>query len=118
MHYGKKVFAVPGPINSQMAQGSLKLLKQGATLVSNADDILNKFEIRKSKFETNINSQIKKLKLSKEERTIVSLIESEGLTIDEIAKKTGMPISKIFISISNLEMSGIVKNRGGNISLC
>jgi len=118
LHYGKKVFAVPGPINSQMAQGSLKLLKQGATLVSNADDILDKFEIRNSKFETNIKSQIKKLKLSKEERTIVSLIESEGLTIDEIAKKTGLPISKIFISISNLEMLGIVKNSGGNISLC
>ena len=117
LQYGKKVFAVPGQITSRMSDGSLELLKKGATLVSNAEDILAKFEIRNSKSETNIKSQIKKLKLSKEEEKIVLLIENEGLTIDEIARESKLPISKIFILISNLELSGVVKNSGGKISI-
>ena len=43
------------------------------------------------------------------------LIENEGLTIDEIARESKLPISKIFILISNLELSGIVKNNAGKL---
>lgn len=39
------------------------------------------------------------------------------MTIDEIAKATKFPISKLFSSISNLELKGIVKNRGGKINI-
>ncbi len=111
----KKVFAVPGPINSQMAQGSLKLLKQGAHLVTNAEDILHEFSISNLQFSNKI--KISKLKLSKEEKKIVSLLESDEMTIDEIAKKLKIDVSKLFISVSNLEIKGLVRNRNGKFAL-
>ena len=49
---GKKVFSVPGPINSQMAQGALKLLKQGAKLVTSGEDVLEEFKVHNSKLRT------------------------------------------------------------------
>ena len=112
----KKVFAVPGPITSRMSEGSLKLLHQGATLVSEVDDVLNEFTRSASSGQERIK-KFKTLNLTKEERKIVSLLENEPLTIDEIAKKTKLPISKLFASISNLELKGVLKNNGGRIKV-
>lgn len=45
LEQGKDVFAVPGPINSPMAEGTNYLLKQGAVLVTGVDDIINQLAI-------------------------------------------------------------------------
>lgn len=113
--YGKKVFAVPGPINSQMAKGCLKLLKNGANLVTEGKDILEKFEQNKSVISKKKKEIYKSL--TKEEKNIVLHLQNEDATIDEISKKTKLPVSKLFVSISNLELKGIIKNDRGKISI-
>lgn len=114
LKFGKKVFAVPGPITSKMSDGSLKLLKNGAKLVSNVEDIFEELSIENRVLRK--KEKIKNLKLSKEEGKIVLLLENEEMTIDELSKNLKLPVSKIFIAISNLELKGIVKNSGGKIS--
>ena len=42
---GKNVFAVPGNINSPMSGGCHKIIKEGAKLITNIDDILNEYNI-------------------------------------------------------------------------
>ncbi len=42
---GREVFAVPGGANSFNAQGTNKLIKEGAKLVENAQDIINGLEV-------------------------------------------------------------------------
>ncbi len=111
----KKVFAVPGPITSRMSDGSLKLLKHGAKLVTNASDIIEEFGIKNNIL--GIKSKIKSLKLSEEEAKIVSLLENEAMSLDEISKKLSTPISKLFVAISHLEINGIVKNEKGTMRL-
>lgn len=118
LQYGKKVFAVPGQITSRMSDGSLQLLKQGAKLVSNAEDILGEFSSAgwRNNSQFSKKKQFANLNLTKEEKKIVFLIQNEGLTIDEISKLSKLPVSKIFIAISNLEIRGIIRNAGGKIS--
>jgi DNA processing protein len=110
----KKVFAVPGSINSQMSKGSLKLLKQGAHLVTEANDVLQEFKTKNLKLKT---AKHKFKNLTIEERKIISLLESEDMTVDELAKKLKIPVSKLFTSISNLEIKEVIKNSGGKILL-
>lgn len=112
----KKVFAVPGQITSRMSDGSLELLKKGAKLVSDAEDILEDFKDQKSKIKDKFKNQRFK-NLNPEERKIVSLLKNEEMTIDEIAKHTKLPVPRVFASISNLELKGIIKNNGGSISI-
>lgn len=105
----KQVFAVPGPINSQMAKGSLKLLKQGAKLVTEGEDVLKEFKIHKAKSKKD-NQKFQGL--SPEEKKVVELLDNEEMNIDEIARKLKLPVSQIFISISNLELKGIIRRNG------
>ena len=112
----KKVFAVPGPITSKMSDGSLKLLKQGATLVTEAQDILKEFKEQSSKIKVKLKNQRLK-NLGKEEKIVVELLEVEAMTIDEIAKKAKLKPNILMGIISGLELKGIVKNVGGKINL-
>lgn len=115
---GKKIFAVPGPITSRMSDGSLKLLKEGAVVVSGAQDILKQLQINNeqlTKGEKKIN--LEKLNLSKDEKAIFKLLENEGMTSDEIAKKLKVPIWKISVVLSGLEMKNVIKNSEGKFCL-
>lgn len=114
---GKPIFAVPGPITSYQSKGAIKLLKEGGTLVQSAEDILKiinpKSKILNSKQILNFN----KLKLTREEREVLSLLQSESMDIDEISKKVKFKIMKLNIILSDLEMRGILKNDGGKFIL-
>jgi DNA processing protein len=45
LNQGREVFAVPGLANSSNAQGTNKLIKEGAKLVENAQDIIDGLEV-------------------------------------------------------------------------
>lgn len=111
---GKKVFAVPGPINSQMVQGSLKLLKQGAKLVTTSSDILEEFKTKKL---INKTTAQKFGNLNKEEKKIVALLENEEMTLDELATKTKLSVLKIMQIAGSMELRGVVKNSNGKLVL-
>ncbi len=115
---GKTVFAVPGPITSQMSRGSLKLLKQGAVLVSSAEDILEKLKVKNQSASwrtkvKNATQNSKFLNLNKEEQKIIECLENEEMTIDEIARETKIPISKLSIFLSEMELKGMVASNSG-----
>ncbi len=112
----KKVFAVPGQITSRMSDGSLKLLKQGAKLVTRVEDILDEFRDQRSNIKSKLKSQ-KFKNLTNDERKIVLLLENEPLTIDEISKKTKVDVLKTIQLIGELELKGVVKNERGKISI-
>lgn len=114
---GKPVFAVPGPITSQMSKGTLKLLKQGAVLVSSVEDILDKLKVKaKGRSASGGKTTIQNLKVSKNEQKILEVLENEERTIDEISNLAKIPTAGLTVILSEMEMKGIVKNSGGKFS--
>lgn len=114
---GREVFAVPGPITSPLSKAGSSLIKKGAKLVSDADDILDELGMSRG-LRTSRRPRISREeieKLSEDERVIWGLLESEGLHIDDIIRKTGLTSSKVGTILSLMEIKGLVENLGRSV---
>ena len=122
---GKILFAVPGAPTESRTQGANHLIKEGAKLAEDADDILpflkgNKFAPGPKKttvkqkvlvFENN-NDNLSKQK-SKPQNWI-DFLTVDGTDIDEIIRMSGKGAQTIAADILELELSGVVKRCPGN----
>ncbi len=44
-NYGREVFCIPGPVNSQLSEGPAELIQEGAKLVTKIEDILEELKL-------------------------------------------------------------------------
>jgi len=51
-NYGRDVFAIPGQVYSKMSRGCNELIRDGATLIKGAQDILNEYNLSKPSIDT------------------------------------------------------------------
>jgi DNA processing protein len=114
----RELFAVPGNVNSKQSQGTNDLIKKGAAkLVNNVDDILAELENKlKHKLENKSDKKAvipEHLDLSKDEKVILSLLNSEPVNIDSINDKTGINISECLVHLLMLEFKGLVRQHPG-----
>ncbi len=122
---GREVFAVPGPITSQMSDGPAILLKQGAKMVTEVSDILEELNIRNKQNPASpvgrqlSNKPISEIikNLTNDERKIFELLQNESLHFDELVKKTGFISSKLGSLLTIMEMKGILGKYNGGYKL-
>lgn len=106
----KTVFAVPGQITSPMSQAPLYLIKNGAKIATSPKDILDELgwqEIIERK------SIEKILPEGEDEEKILTILESEPLHLDEIARISSLDTGIVSARLTIMEMKGLIKNLGG-----
>lgn len=116
MEQGREVFAVPGRIDSRMSQGCHQLLRDGAKLVQNADDVLE--ELGPLVVPTQVGEEVvvrkpAELKLSEQESRVLNSIHSEPTSFDAVVDATGIPVSRVLSTISVLEMRKLIRRLSG-----
>lgn len=112
MEYNRDVLIVPGPLFSSFCTGSNALLRQGATVVTKPEDILEVLGIEKKSHEENTVPQ--DVWRSEEEQHILSIL-AVPCTRDEIVRATGLSPSRASIVLTKLELEGVVEERLGAI---
>lgn len=110
LEQNREVFSVPGSIFSPFSLGPNNLLKMGAKVVTEAQDILDALHLEKA--EALIENR-KILPETAEEAAILKILGREPLHIDEIAKQTAMPSRLVSSTLTLMEMKGKIRNLGG-----
>jgi DNA processing protein len=117
LEFGRKVFAIPGPITSSLSAAPLKLIEKGAKLAITPEDILKEFKIQNAKSKI-ASYKSKVLNLSKDELKIIQMLENEPLHFDELVRLTKISSAKLGTILSIMEVEDIVKSfEGGMFAL-
>ena len=114
LEQGRTVYAVPGHINTPTAQGSNRLIQQGAKLVMDASDILDDLEILLPGSKPSPDAASRPLpQLSPEERRVYDAIQTTETPIDQIAMTCDLPSSTVSSTLLGLELKRLVKQLPG-----
>lgn len=111
LEQGREVFAVPGNVNLEQSRGSHKLIKQGAKLTEDINDILEELGIPTVRYQ----EEQEVITLPPAEQSIYSCLSFEGMQMEEIIETCNLPVSVIASSLFMLEMKGLVKQLPGKI---
>ncbi len=106
--YGRHIFAVPGNITSSLSGGTNELIRDGASVVTGAEDIL-KFYGLKAETKT-----IKNEELSEKEALVYEALRECDMTMDEIYYKTSIPLSELNSMLLFMELKNIIKKTGAD----
>src|SRR6266478_5710169 len=110
LEQGRSVYAVPGHINAASAQGSNRLIQQGAKLVMDASDILDDLQILLPNTKPAPEATVRALpELSEEERRVYDAIRETETSIDDIATKADLPSGTVSSILLRLELKRLVK---------
>lgn len=113
LEQGRELMCVPGAISNPNTQGIYKLLKNGATIVTETDDILNAmgWEVQKDVI---AGDQLTLPMLTSDEEKIYNNLEIEEKGVDELLSLTGLRIDDLLMNLTTMELKGIIKQSGGD----
>lgn len=120
LEQGREVFAIPGKLSSETSTGANDLIKQGAKMVTEPQEILEELRYNLSlskeagsRQETTKEKVQSLMRLNQKESLVVNILSDEPKYIDSISEETGLSISDIMCLLVQLELKGAVKQLPG-----
>jgi DNA processing protein len=118
LEQGRDVFAVPGSIDSFKSTGAHLLIKQGAKLVENADDVLDEFGFGARPVPENYRFEGMKdtlPEMNESEKKVYEILGDYPMHIDEIVRRGEMDAGKVSGALMGLELKGLARQLMGKM---
>ncbi len=127
MEQGKDVFAVPGHVDNPQAKGCHKLIKQGAKLTEDFNDILDDYDflpgfarVDESSEESAAASNetvetSKPANMSDDEYQIIQLLQGEAKSFDYLSDATNIQVSSLNGLLTKMAMKMMLVQHPGKI---
>jgi len=116
MEQNREVFAVPGRIDSRASQGCHRLIRDGAALLENIDDLLEQLGPLVEATTSSTGQQIRnpaELQLNDQEQAVLSAIDNGPTSIETIVEACGLPVHRVLATVSVLEMRRLIRRLSG-----
>src|SRR3989454_12638492 len=121
MEFGREVFGVPGNVTQAVSFAPNQLIKQGAKLVTSADDVIEELPtpvraalVQAMQPDTGQRNLLLAASLSPGEKKIYELLSAdETKHVDEIVDGSGLNSSEVLATLFDMEMKGIIRQLPG-----
>lgn len=110
LELGKDIGAVPGEIFSDSSLGTNMLIKDGASIITNEDDLYDLLHLKKESVENKKETR----NYTGNEKIIMDLIEGT-IEKDILLIKSGMSPQEFLSAFSSLEISGEIEEEFGEV---
>ena len=118
MEQGREVFALPGPVDNLASEGCHNLIRDGVTLIRNADDVLEQLGPLTSPATKNADVTIhhpREMVLNPQETEILNAIGTMATPIDQVLRETKLDHSRVLSTLTVLEMRRFIRRLPGNM---
>lgn len=115
LEQGRELMCMPGLISNPNTEGIYKLIKTGAYIITQTEDILDSmnWKINKTQ-ECKTNSTEADLSsFTDEEKIVIECIQRDSLSLDEIMLKISLNISDLMVILTKLEIQGVIAKTSG-----
>jgi len=110
----REVFAIPGSIHNPVARGCHQLIRQGATLVESAYDILEEIASQIEPYSRpNPHTEPAPVKLDKEDLALLDSLGYDPISMDELIERSGLTADKVSSMLIALELKGLIAAERG-----
>jgi DNA processing protein len=105
LEQGREVFAVPGQISAATAQGTNRLLQQGARLVASVEDIMEELHLSAP--------QPSMIGSEQAQRVLACVDDKQPQDIDAIAQTSGLAMPEVSAVLLQLELQQLIRQLPG-----
>ena len=110
LEQGRDVFAVPGSIFSPKSEGTNCLIRDGAMIVTRAEEILEALNLQDAVEQQAVAAAVPE---TPEEVALLRLVEAEPRHIDAISRESTLAPPVVSATLAMLELKVLVKQVGG-----
>ena len=114
LEQNRDVFALPGNVEDRRSRGPHDLIRQGAILVENAQDILRSMGARYSRSAAG-DQPIALPSLVPGEEALVTRLSCDPIHIDQLVRELDQPVSAVLADLLGLEMKGWIVQLPGKL---
>ena len=109
LEHDREVFAVPGSVLSPKSRGANRLIREGAKLVSQVEDILEELNLTMIPQQLEAKALVPTTDL---EAALLKHLSPEPVHIDEVQRRCHLPIAAVSSTLAMMELKGLVKQVG------
>lgn len=117
LELGRVVAAVPGQIDDPRAMGANLLIRDGAQVITQVEDLLTLYGLSTFPAVGHQNGFAGPGNLSIEDRVILKLLRSGAVAADDIAYSAGMSVRQVSDCLLRLQLRGLIAEGGGSYRL-
>jgi DNA processing protein len=115
---GREVFAVPGFVKIETSRGTNALLKEGATLIERAQDVIEAVE---PQLDVSLRARLSQIRskgksgdrFGNEEQLVYDALSCDPLTVDHLVEETGLSVPSVMAALLSLELVQRVRQLPG-----